>query len=315
MEAVHLGAHLAGRDDAVLDAAIERRWPRSRRSAPRSSGGSPARSTSPPAGPPTGAAGRRRRAHLVLRPRAVERVRAGRSPSTSRTPCARRRCCAGATAGSCSCPAPPGTVQEIFQDACENYYAEGADRRADGPRRRRALDAAPPGVAAARRAGPRSGHGGPHRAGRRRSTRRSSACSVNIGPRIGSEVPDQDLSRVDAIPTRGSSSSLLPVRSADGGCAWCPQRDRISDEAGLAFVASAVLVAGVLAVAPTAHAAPVEDPFAPVVHDVLAGDLVMAGNSNLVSAGGYRRSPTLSRTSTATHGAVRRAALRAGVVR
>lgn len=35
-------------------------------------------------------------------------------------------------------------------------------------------------------------------------------------------------------------------------------------------------------------AQPVEEPFTAVVHDVLRGDLVMAGNSNLVSAGGHR---------------------------
>jgi hypothetical protein len=36
-----------------------------------------------------------------------------------------------------------------------------------------------------------------------------------------------------------------------------------------------------------AAAADPEQPFAPVVHEVLAGDLVMAGNSNLLSAGGF----------------------------
>ena len=54
----------------------------------------------------------------------------------------------------------------------------------------------------------------------------------------------------------------------------------------------AVLVAAALAaIAPgpgRAAAAPGEEPFAEVVAQVVRGDLVMAGNSNLVSAGGYR---------------------------
>ena len=50
---------------------------------------------------------RARRADVVLRPRAAERVRRRRSPSSSRTRCARRRCSTGATAAWCSCPAPP----------------------------------------------------------------------------------------------------------------------------------------------------------------------------------------------------------------
>jgi hypothetical protein len=56
------------------------------------------------------------------------------------------------------------------------------------------------------------------------------------------------------------------------------------------FLAPAVLGAGALL---SAHAAaapppPVETPFAPVVQQVMRGDLVMAGNSNLRSAGGWR---------------------------
>ena len=49
-----------------------------------------------------------------------------RSRSTSATPPARRSCSRSATRGSCSCPAPRGTVQEVFQDACENYYADAS---------------------------------------------------------------------------------------------------------------------------------------------------------------------------------------------
>ena len=57
---------------------------------------------------------------------------------------------------------------------------------------------------------------------------------------------------------------------------------------------AALLTAGLLAVTPSIAdgAAPVAEqqiPFAPVYEDVLAGDLVMAGNSNLLSAGGWRR--------------------------
>ena len=51
-----------------------------------------------------------------------------------------------------------------------------------------------------------------------------------------------------------------------------------------------VLAAAAVVAGPgRAGAADPEQPFTPVVHDVLAGDLVMAGNSNLVSAGGFRR--------------------------
>ena len=58
-----------------------------------------------------------------------------------------------------------------------------------------------------------------------------------------------------------------------------------------------LLAGGVLAASPAIAeaAAPVEDgevPLAPVVEEVLAGDLVMAANSNLVSAGGWRHTNT-----------------------
>lgn len=53
--------------------------------------------------------------------------------------------------------------------------------------------------------------------------------------------------------------------------------------AGLLLGATALVVGG-----QPAGAAPIEDPFTPVLHGVVAGDLVMAGNSNLVSAGGWR---------------------------
>ena len=39
-------------------------------------------------------------------------------------PSASRCCWRSATPASCSCPARAGTVQEVFQDACENYYAD-----------------------------------------------------------------------------------------------------------------------------------------------------------------------------------------------
>ena len=58
--------------------------------------------------------------------------------------------------------------------------------------------------------------------------------------------------------------------------------------------AAALVAAGLLAVTPgiAGGAAPVAEaqiPFAPVYEGVLAGDLVMAANSNLLSAGGWRR--------------------------
>jgi hypothetical protein len=57
----------------------------------------------------------------------------------------------------------------------------------------------------------------------------------------------------------------------------------------LAATALGASVTASLAVAGSAAAAtPVETPFAPVVQGVLRGDLVMAANSNLLSAGGWR---------------------------
>ena len=52
-------------------------------------------------------------------------------------------------------------------------------------------------------------------------------------------------------------------------------------------IVAASAVAAALTWSPAA-AAPAETPLAPVVQDVLRGDLVMAGNSNLLSAGGWR---------------------------
>lgn len=54
------------------------------------------------------------------------------------------------------------------------------------------------------------------------------------------------------------------------------------------LLAAALAAAGLLAVPGVAGGAPAEEPQTAVVDDVLAGDLVMAGNSNLVSAGGWR---------------------------
>ena len=55
------------------------------------------------------------------------------------------------------------------------------------------------------------------------------------------------------------------------------------------FAAPAVIAATVFLAAPVSAAPPpVETPFAPVVQRVLHGDLVMAANSNLRSAGGWR---------------------------
>jgi hypothetical protein len=55
------------------------------------------------------------------------------------------------------------------------------------------------------------------------------------------------------------------------------------------FPALAAIAATVLAAGPVAAAGPpTQAPFAPVVQQVLRGDLVMAGNSNLRSAGGWR---------------------------
>ena len=55
------------------------------------------------------------------------------------------------------------------------------------------------------------------------------------------------------------------------------------------ITASVIALTAVVAGPGRGGAADPEQPFTPVVHDVLAGDLVMTGNSNLVSAGGFRR--------------------------
>jgi hypothetical protein len=58
---------------------------------------------------------------------------------------------------------------------------------------------------------------------------------------------------------------------------------------GVSFGAPVAVVAALLLATPaTAAAPPVETPFAPVLQQVLRGDLVMAANSNLRSAGGWR---------------------------
>src|ERR1700748_3203829 len=55
------------------------------------------------------------------------------------------------------------------------------------------------------------------------------------------------------------------------------------------LVAPAAVAALVAASVPAGAASrPVETPFTPVVQQVLRGDLVMAANSNLLSAGGWR---------------------------
>jgi hypothetical protein len=64
---------------------------------------------------------------------------------------------------------------------------------------------------------------------------------------------------------------------------------RLRRRAGFVASVLAMFLSPVLA-GPTSVAA-AEDALTPVVHDVLAGDLVMAGNSNLLSAGGYRAAP------------------------
>ena len=96
-------------------------WPPSRRSARRSTPGcAPASrcSTGSPAAPTPSAS--RPGSTGTSRPTCWR----PRSPSTCATPSARRSCSRSATPASSSCPAPAGTVQEVFQDACENYYAD-----------------------------------------------------------------------------------------------------------------------------------------------------------------------------------------------
>lgn len=124
MEAVHLGAHLAGRDDEVLDRAIEDlamvptfrpsvdRWVRSARAV----------RDRWPAAPdePIGGVG-------------VPTWFYGHEPSNVFAPLVAKyfqnavreatllRRCDG---GIVFLPGAAGTVQEVFQDACENYYAD-----------------------------------------------------------------------------------------------------------------------------------------------------------------------------------------------
>ena len=125
MEAVHLGAHLAAHDDDALDAALGRLaavpsfrpsiegWVRSglRRAAEWPARDGPLAAIGVPTWfyghePPNVFAG-------------------GRSPSTSRRR-ARGDAAAALCRGASSSSPAAGTVQEIFQDACENYYADEA---------------------------------------------------------------------------------------------------------------------------------------------------------------------------------------------
>ena len=67
---------------------------------------------------------------------------------------------------------PGGTVQEVFQDACENYYADESSVAPDGAGRSRVLDRGPARLAAAPDAGPGPADGTARPPRRRRGRRR-----------------------------------------------------------------------------------------------------------------------------------------------
>ncbi len=121
MEAANLGAYLAGSLHRTTWTRRSPCWPPSRRSGPRSTTGcappSPCASGSPAA--PTRSASR---------PGSTGTSRPTCSPTPSPSTCATRvresvllEVC---HAGIVFLPGRAGTVQEVFQDACENYYAD-----------------------------------------------------------------------------------------------------------------------------------------------------------------------------------------------
>ena len=68
---------------------------------------------------------------LALRPRAAERLRHGIAKyfrNSTREAILLEIC----DAGIVFLPGAGGTVQEVFQDACENYYADESSVAADG---------------------------------------------------------------------------------------------------------------------------------------------------------------------------------------
>ena len=134
MEAANLGAFVAGRPATVLDEALA------------------SLAAVPSFRPDVGAwarrrvrGGRRRLADgarvarhpdLALRPRAAQPVRHRDRQVLQQRRRARRCCSRSATPGIVFLPGAGGTVQEVFQDACENYYADESVGRADGAGRR-----------------------------------------------------------------------------------------------------------------------------------------------------------------------------------
>ena len=119
-------------------------------------------------------------------------------------------------AGIVFLPGRGGTVQEVFQDACENYYADESSVAADGARRPDVLDRDPAGLAAAAARWPA--------AGRWRTTSTSSTPSRRPMPgcRRTLRIPDE---RSDGY------RAVIGVRARAGaacGSARVPGADRPS---------------------------------------------------------------------------------------
>ncbi len=83
-------------------------------------------------------------------------------------------------AGIVFLPGAGGTVQEIFQDACENYYATAGVGGADGAGRPDVLDRDPARLAPPPGPVPRSGDGGTHPSRSTPSTRRRTLFSAEL---------------------------------------------------------------------------------------------------------------------------------------
>ena len=196
MEAANLGASLAARPAEALDEALPSS-PRCRRSGPRSTPGCGPRSrpgtcTPDPADSWASPPGTTATSRRTCSPR--------RSRSTSATRPARRSCSRCATQASSSSPGAGGTVQEIFQDACENYYADESSVAPMVLVGREVLDRDAARLAAAPVAGARPGDGGA-RAPRRHVGRQRRLLAARWRTRTG-----------------GVAARELTADGATGGC-------------------------------------------------------------------------------------------------
>ena len=207
MEAANLGARLAHQPPRRRSTRRSHGWRACRRTVRRSTPGCRRRGTSsrlrrlaPRSGSRPGSTATSRR--TCSRPR---------SRSTSATRCARRSSCRSATPGSSFLPGAAGTVQEVFQDACENYYAAEASVAPMVLVGVSYWTSTRAGVAAAAFAGRRAADGAP-RAPRRH--RRRSRVVRQLGTRPLGEPDEPD----PGVRPRSRPAGRRPRRSRGRGC-------------------------------------------------------------------------------------------------